>query len=63
MMNDKLCGNCDYAFTNATNKRLCVKHRMYVAEDDEACISYFNYRKTQIYNKLLRTLGGITNGN
>ena len=57
-MNDKLCGNCDYAFTNATGKRLCVKNRIYVPEESPACISYFNYKKTEIYNKILRVFNG-----
>ena len=60
-MNTNICGNCEYCLKTATATLMCVKHRIYVTEDTDACNSYFNYRKTQIYNKILNTLGGKTN--
>ena len=56
-MNDKICGACEYALKTATGALMCVRHKMYVTEVTNACNGYFNYKKEQIYKRLLGVFG------
>ncbi len=53
-MQDKVCGNCEYGLMSRTGVRICVKHNIYYVSDTDSCPSYFNYRKEQIYNQIIR---------
>ena len=54
-MNTNICGNCDFSRYDMTGNLRCCRFSHNVLLD-ESCPEYFNYRKTQIYNKLLQNL-------
>ena len=54
-MNNNICGNCDFCDKTRSNEKgqlRCARQHSYV-DIESVCPDYFNYRKIQIYNRIL----------